>query len=53
MQGRPRILSSRQEKACIYGIAIGGKENASETVKELRESEEVNVNRWIVRRTLK
>ena len=52
-QGRPTVLSSRQERACVHVVILGGKENASEAVKELRESEGVNVSGWIVRRALK
>ena len=57
MQGRPRVLLSRQKRACVYAVAVGkenaGKENASEAVKELQESEGVNVSGWTVRRALK
>ena len=34
-------------------MTVGGKENASEAVKELWESEGVNVSGWTVRRALK
>ena len=53
LQGRPRVLSSKQERAYVNAVIVGGKENASEAVKELRESEGVNVSEWTVRRTLK
>ena len=53
LQGRPRVLSSRQERACVHIVTVGGKENASEAVKELWESEGVNVSGWTVRRALK
>ena len=53
IQGRPKILSSRQDRACVHAMTVGGKENASEAEKELRESEGVNVSRWTVRRALK
>ena len=53
LQGRPRVLSYRQERACIHTVAIGSKENASEAVKELRESEGVNVSRWTMKKALK
>ena len=53
MQGRPRVLSFRQERACVHAMTVGGKENASEAVKELRESEGVNVSGWTMRRALK
>ena len=52
MQGVPRVLSSRQERACVYAIIVGSKENASEVVKELTESEGVNVSGWSVKRAL-
>ena len=39
LQGRPRVLSSRQERACVHAVTVEGKENASEVIKELRESE--------------
>ena len=35
LQGKPRVLSFRQERACVYVVTVGGKENASEAVKEL------------------
>ena len=34
-------------------MIVGGKENASEAVKKLRESEGVNVSGWTIRRALK
>ena len=53
LQDRPRVLSSRQKRVCIHLVILGGKENASEAIKELRESEGVNVSGWTVRRALK
>ena len=53
LQGRPRVLSSRQKRAYIHAVTVGGKENASEAVKELQETEGVNVSRWPIRRALK
>ena len=53
LQGRPRVLSSRQERACVHAVTVGGKENASEAIKELRESEGVNVSGWTMKRALK
>ena len=37
----------------MHVVTVGGKENASEVVKELRESEGVNVSGWTVRRAPK
>ena len=53
LQGRPRVLSSKQERAYIHVVTVVGKENVSEAVKELRESEGVNVSEWTVRKALK
>ena len=53
MQSRPRVLLSRQERAYVHAMTLGGKENTSEAVKELRESEGVNVSGWTVKRALK
>ena len=53
LQDRPRVLSSKQERACVHVVIVGGEENASEALKELQESEGVNVSGWIVRRAFK
>ena len=53
LQGRPRVLSSKQERACVHAMIVRGKENASEVVKELQESEGVNVSEWTMRRAFK
>ena len=37
----------------MQAMTVGSKENASEAIKELRESEGVNVSGWSVRRALK
>ena len=53
LQGRLRVLPSRQKRVCVHAVIVGGKENASEAVKELRESEGVNVSGWTLRKALK
>ena len=52
-QGRSRVLSSRQKKACAQAVTVRGKENASKAVKDLWESEGVNVSGWTMKRALK
>lgn len=51
--GRPRVLTSRQERACVQAVTVGGHDNAKEVVRDLREREGVNVSGWTVRRVLK
>ena len=43
-QSKSRVLSSRQERACIHAVTVGSKENVSEVVKELRVNEGANVS---------
>ena len=30
LQGRPRVLSSKQERACVHAVMVGSRENVSE-----------------------